>query len=746
MAGSAVSELKVLVKVAGEQGLKKLGYELQSVGQNAAKATFNFNHFTKSLKAEERQQIKNINNTRAFANSWRQLANSVKIGSAQFNIATRNAERLERQLRRTSNAGRRLSLGGLARGIGAIAGSAVFGGPEGAIGAGIGLGLGGASGALVGGAIGAQVGMVRQQVGQVAQNVAEYRSLQIALAGISKDQEDYIQSMEAMFDISKRFLIPQRDAIRQFTRLKASIVGAGFSTEDTTTVFEGMAAAILATGGRTHDLNSALVAAAQVFSKGKVSAEELRQQIGERLPGAFTIFADAMGITTAELDNMLERGEVDLTNFVTFSEEIFSRYSEIAATLAEAPEKAGQRLAVALQMLEIRFGGAFMVVGAGLQDWMTNMANWVLSNEDDIKRMIAQFVLFAEDVAIIFKALGEQLVAIFKPIFDFIGRGIRSLVSTITEDVLEHQYKEMMRAQPGYDRGTLFRYGDRPIPELRQEVGEEFMPEGGTWQEGWRSEAGRLEYRRRLEVALGYASETSETLSSVEEEIQATMDRIFEVPNLNFGSGTRVGSQGGGTSGGETVWDGMKAGAISYGETVKDVFESVQKATNNAFQKMEDALVDFVMTGTLNFRKFAASVIRDMARIAIQQSIMAPFSKWFGGQFTTNAQGNVYAQNGIVPFSKGGVVTQPTIFPFKNGIGLMSEEGPEAIMPLRRGPGGRLGVESSGGGGNITVNVDASGSSVEGNQGEASQLGQILGAVVQAELIKQKRPGGLLAI
>ena len=76
----------------------------------------------------------------------------------------------------------------------------------------------------------------------------------------------------------------------------------------------------------------------------------------------------------------------------------------------------------------------------------------------------------------------------------------------------------------------------------------------------------------------------------------------------------------------------------------------------------------------------------------------------------------------------------------------MGEAGPEAIMPLRRGPNGRLGVESSGGGTtNVNVNVDASGSSVQGDSSQASQLGKAIGAAVQSEILKQKRPGGLLA-
>jgi lambda family phage tail tape measure protein len=57
------------------------------------------------------------------------------------------------------------------------------------------------------------------------------------------------------------------------------------------------------------------------------------------------------------------------------------------------------------------------------------------------------------------------------------------------------------------------------------------------------------------------------------------------------------------------------------------------------------------------------------------------------------------------------------LFPFAKGTGLMGEAGPEAIIPLKRGRDGKLGVAGGGGGTtNVVVNVDASGSSVEGDQ------------------------------
>jgi lambda family phage tail tape measure protein len=183
---------------------------------------------------------------------------------------------------------------------------------------------------------------------------------------------------------------------------------------------------------------------------------------------------------------------------------------------------------------------------------------------------------------------------------------------------------------------------------------------------------------------------------------------------------------------------------------------------------MADQLTDFVTTGKMKFRDFAASVLKDISRMMIRyamfqlmQGIISSVGGLFGGgnlgssaanvaQYAPLAKGGVFAQNGIAKFARGGVVYDPTMFKFAQGgamrTGLMGEAGPEAIMPLRRGRDGNLGVMSSGGGTtNVVVNVDASGSSVEGDQQQAKALGNAISAAVQSELVKQKRPGGLLA-
>jgi lambda family phage tail tape measure protein len=114
------------------------------------------------------------------------------------------------------------------------------------------------------------------------------------------------------------------------------------------------------------------------------------------------------------------------------------------------------------------------------------------------------------------------------------------------------------------------------------------------------------------------------------------------------------------------------------------------------------------------------------------------------------ANGGVFAKNKIVPYAKGGIVDKPTMFAYANGgagrFGLMGEAGPEAIMPLQRGPGGKLGVQASGGGGvsvgNINITVENTGDQL--NPAAQKQLaGQVQG-IVLSTLANERRSGGML--
>jgi lambda family phage tail tape measure protein len=165
-------------------------------------------------------------------------------------------------------------------------------------------------------------------------------------------------------------------------------------------------------------------------------------------------------------------------------------------------------------------------------------------------------------------------------------------------------------------------------------------------------------------------------------------------------------------------WDTGTTNAVkAYMDTVTNAAAQSNKLFSDAFKGMEDALVNFVKTGKLNFTSLADSIMTDLIRIQVQQNITGPLvqamsgSKMFSSLF--NANGNAFGSSGVHAFANGGtftnsVVDSPTTFAFANGggfsQGVMGEAGPEAVMPLVRGPDGKLGVASQGGGTQVIVN------------------------------------------
>lgn len=189
----------------------------------------------------------------------------------------------------------------------------------------------------------------------------------------------------------------------------------------------------------------------------------------------------------------------------------------------------------------------------------------------------------------------------------------------------------------------------------------------------------------------------------------------------------------------------------------KDAFEDLTRAVEGWGRKATDTFIDFAFKGKASFGDLVTSILADMARIIIQRNVMGPlmdtlFPKGGGAGGGTNFLSTaVAAARGFFGFAKGDVFDSPTLFKFANGgamqNGVMGEAGPEAVMPLRRGADGKLGVAATGGGRmvvNVVVNADG-GMSSDGDGGKMARLGQLIGATVRQELITQKRPGGLLA-
>jgi TP901 family phage tail tape measure protein len=135
------------------------------------------------------------------------------------------------------------------------------------------------------------------------------------------------------------------------------------------------------------------------------------------------------------------------------------------------------------------------------------------------------------------------------------------------------------------------------------------------------------------------------------------------------------------------------------------VMEEIGNSIDGWVDQLTDAIVEFVKTGKMNFKEFVDSVLEDMLRLTIKYAVIYPMLEAVG--ISPSAKGNVLVGGNIVPFAKGGVVERPSLFTQKSGqLSSMSENGPEAIMPLKRLAGGVLGVSAEGAGGGAVVNVE----------------------------------------
>ncbi|HAJ7038627.1 TPA: phage tail tape measure protein, partial [Escherichia coli] len=137
----------------------------------------------------------------------------------------------------------------------------------------------------------------------------------------------------------------------------------------------------------------------------------------------------------------------------------------------------------------------------------------------------------------------------------------------------------------------------------------------------------------------------------------------------------------------------------SFTENADNAAGTAEQLFNTAFSSMGNGLATFCTTGKLNFKSFTSSLLSDMAKIMAQMAMMQAV-KGVGsalglgsvlGSLSFNACGGVYQSADLSRYS-GTVVNRPTFFAFAKGAGVMGEAGPEAILPLRRGADGKLGV------------------------------------------------------
>ena len=203
-----------------------------------------------------------------------------------------------------------------------------------------------------------------------------YEGLRVA----SGSAESFDKNVSFLRESSERLGMSFADNIKSFKLFFASATGANISAEDTRRIFDSVANAGAKLRLSTDDVNGALLALSQMASKGKVQAEELRGQLGERLPRAFELAAKAMGVTTAQLNKMLEDGEVVSDVFLPkFATELDKAFGNDATEKITGMQASMGRLKTAMDSLW---------ESEKVKNWFTEAIDGVAELTNEINKLI----------------------------------------------------------------------------------------------------------------------------------------------------------------------------------------------------------------------------------------------------------------------------------------------------------------------------------------------------------------------
>ncbi len=167
-----------------------------------------------------------------------------------------------------------------------------------------------------------------------------------------------------------------------------------------------------------------------------------------------------------------------------------------------------------------------------------------------------------------------------------------------------------------------------------------------------------------------------------------------------------------------------------------DAMQRDMKRLQGLSKSFSRTMADSFAGAILGGRKFS-SVLRSLgmslARMTLSAAMRPVFSGLAGalGGLLGSARGNVFSAGRLRAFANGGVGGGPMVFPMRSGAGLMGEAGPEAIMPLARGPDGKLGVRAAQGGPAVHVTMNITTPDAQSFRRSSTQVSAALARAVE---------------
>ena len=696
------------------------------------------------LRAEQRSNANNKEALEVSRQSARAAARAARAADAQAEAATKQLRALERTAFLNSEAGkrergRRLESVALGGGF-----PLLFGGGPGSV-------LGGALGGLTG-SFGAQIGLsaLGQQFDIVGQKALELgQALNETAPNIDKILESLGRSTDTSLDYIKTISEAENKtfALREATRQLAVLVGQdgvdalnqfGQETTKVGDEFTGLMTQMLASIAKVSNAVGILSAVAdglerkRLIGAANVSKDPEILRLREQLrrapqPGIGKIFTDPAGVLTgsarsqeqiAILDKIaarqaeIEKAEQDRLNTLDEQAGLLGLQNEEALALLDTAdalnEAAGAQIARDLESAE--------GVNKKFEDRIALLREELQTGEGltatDIRRRDALAQI--ENVE---GAYGEELRNNLNTNADLVN----SLEDQV--DAQRESLRLQRQAARAAERARMREAGKQAFDFIQKQLDEQEALGALQGQQLTTEEDLFTQLTRQLELARA-TTEEERILLQLKHQLKDIDSDIFLVNN-----------------------DRVKnlAVQITKQQLANRVLEEQKRIYEEIGNSIKTGVVDSIIAAveqTQTLGEVASNVLRDISRQLLRLGVNQLFGAFgFGG-----GGGGVSGTNSFagVPNDVLDSVIGERALGGAVGAGrpyLVGERGPELFVPGAQGnivPNNAMGSTS------VVVNVDASGTEVQGNQGNADQLGRLIGQAVQAELIKQKRPGGLL--
>jgi len=574
--------------------------------------------------------------------------------------------------------------------------------------------------------------------------------MQSRLGLVNKELGNTTALMGELFDVADDSRGSIDAVATLYTRLAASTKNLNVTQSQLLDFTELVSDTFVLSGSSAGEAASGITQISQAMAKGKLDGDEFKS-IMENNVYFGGLLAKTLGVTRGELLKLSKDGKI--TSDVLLS--MAGNIDEVRAQMSEMPVTADQA--------GTAWGNAFSKMianGTTLQYIMTNinkgskrLANAFGDSFDDNPIKQAQEAI--EDQIEVVEELQNrvnEMTPILGEHMDMWDRISQSLAPKAFEraagvargDLLEanKQLKEMrlnlfnLEQDAAFERGELGPEQELPGPPADTTVFDKwvesvmkadkeaslFLPKLQKLDDLlFQDKISESVYAKELEKLTGSLSDSGKELSRFDQLVaaQKEVNSLIEASKDPFDQFI-------------DQMDRMEEIAFRFPELADKVVEAQEafweaqgddaateqswidwgKTAETAIGGITGSLIDMAITGENSFADFARSFLINIAKMIAQQAVLntlqsSPFGSFLG---LKAANGAVFDQGNVVPFATGGIVNSPTLFPMANGgTGLMGEAGPEAIMPLKRGEDGKLGVAVSGSGGGVIQNINVQG-------------------------------------